>query len=245
MPKFFVGKNCISDSKVILTGADINHIIKVLRMNTGSILSVSDGDGTDYTVKIVEVCKDKIIAEILDKQIEKNSGLKITLYQSVPKTDKMETIIQKCTELGIYKIVPFISEHTVVNIKDKDLSDKKLERWRKIAKEACKQCRRSTIPIIDSVCDFQKVLDDIELYDLNIFSYEKADLSLKHLFNDASNVKNASIIVGPEGGFAEIEAQRIINKGVKPISLGKRILRTETAGMAVLCIIMYELGDMG
>lgn len=242
MPKFFINKDNIIKSKLILTGADINHIIKVLRKNVGDILEMSDGEGCSYIARITQIEKDKIFADILEKKVEKCSSINVTLYQSIPKSDKMDTIIQKCTELGISRIVPFTSEHTVVVINDKN-EEKKLQRWRKIGQEACKQCKRSSIPQISSIYTFEKILDEITSYDLCIIAYEKGTVSIKKVLKENCHARNIAIIVGPEGGFPEKEIIRAVNSGAKSVSLGDRILRTETAGMAILCIIMYELED--
>jgi len=243
MPKFFIKKDSISNSKLLLTGADINHIIKVLRKNVGDILEASDGEGCSYRVEITDVFTDKIIANILEKKVEKESNISVTLYQSIPKSDKMDIIIQKCTELGISKIVPFTSLRTVVIIDSKN-EDKKLQRWRKIGQEACKQCKRSTIPQISSIYTFEKLLKDIKMHDLCMIAYEKETLSIKKVLKDNSDAKSIAIIVGPEGGFEEQEIEQARSLGAKSVTLGERILRTETAGMATLCIIMYELEDV-
>lgn len=243
MPRFFVNKDSVLGSKVILTGSDINHIIKVLRKDIGDIIEVVDGSGYRYEAKIISITKQELIAEILVKQIEAAEKVKVTIFQSIPKSDKMETIIQKCTELGASRIVPFISERTVVTM-DNEKIDKKLQRWRKIAQEACKQCKRAIIPEVTYIYSLQDILDEVSMYDLSIVAYEKEKISIKKILKGNTNITNISIIIGPEGGFTETEIKQLIEGGVYAVSLGKRILRTETAGMAVLCIIMYELGEM-
>lgn len=241
MPRFFVKKDNVSDSKVIITDADIKHIVNVLRKGIGDILEVSDGEGNKYTVKITSISKDQIIADILEKQVECSSKINVTLYQSLPKAGKMDLIIQKCTELGVEKIVPFISKRTVVNI-DNKAQDKKVQRWRKIAVEACKQCNRTTIPNISTIYTLEEVLREINTYDLSLLAYEKEKSSMKQILKENRDSRNIAIIVGPEGGFEESEVKRLTDKGVRSITLGPRILRTETAGMAMLCIVMYEFG---
>ena len=243
MQKFFVDKENINDSKVIITGDDIKHIVKVLRKGVGDILKVSDGQGLEYEVKISHLEKEKVYADIIQKSQVEIQALEVTLYQALPKSDKMDSIIQKCTELGIAKIAPYVSEHTIVTV-DKGKSDKKVERWRKVALEACKQSGRSIVPEIANVHTFDNVLNEMRGYDLNIFAYEKGNYSIKKLLKENAESKRISVVVGPEGGFSEEEARKIIGNGAKAVGLGPRILRTETAGMAVLCIIMYELGDM-
>lgn len=243
MQKFFVSRENINDSKVIITGDDIKHISKVLRKSIGDILIVSDGYGMEYEVKISQLDKEKLYADILQKTQAKIQTLEVTLYQALPKLDKMDTIIQKCTELGITKIVPYISEFTVITIDEKK-SDKKTERWRKIALEACKQCGRSVIPDVTPIHSFEDMLSEQQHYDIGIFAYEKENSSVKKLLKENSESKRISIIIGPEGGFSKEEARKIVEYGAKSVGLGPRILRTETAGMVVLCIIMYELGGM-
>lgn len=243
MPKFFIKKDSIINSKLLLTGADINHIIKVLRKSTGDILEASDGEGSGYIIRISEIHKDKIIAEILEEKVEKCNDISVTLYQSIPKGDKMDLIVQKCTELGAARIVPFISERTVVVIDDKNKA-KKVERWRKIGQEACKQCMRSTVPKVSDIYSYDKVVSEVSEYDLCVVAYEKENVSLKRILKENNSSKSLAVIVGPEGGFSETEIQRAVNNGTKSVSLGSRILRTETAGMIILGNIMYELEDM-
>jgi 16S rRNA (uracil1498-N3)-methyltransferase len=158
MPKFFINKESIINSKLLLTGADNNHIIKVLRKGIGDTLQVSDGEGFNYLIQISDINNDRIIAEILEKKVENCSDINITLYQSIPKSDKMDLIVQKCTELGVQKIVPFISERTVVIIDNKN-QNKKVERWRRIAQESCKQCMRATIPNVSEIYSFDQVIN--------------------------------------------------------------------------------------
>jgi 16S rRNA (uracil1498-N3)-methyltransferase len=171
--------------------------------------------------------------------------VKITLFQGLPKAQKMELIIQKCVEIGIFKIQPVITQRVVVKTEGKDISNK-LERWRRISEEAAKQSNRGIIPEILEPITFDMGIENIKNQDLSIVPYEKEKGNgLKKILIDNSYAKNVGIIIGPEGGFDEYEIDKCIKNGVIPVTLGPRILRTETAGVAVSSMILYELGDMG
>ena len=233
MPRFFVTPDQIPEIK----GTDAHHIRHVLRMQVGDQLELLDGTGKIYTAKIAQMSKEKIICTILSEKIEKSeSKVSITIAQCLPKAKKMDLIIQKCTELGVAKIIPVISERSVAK-------GEKLERWKKIAKEASEQCGRATIPEISPLLKFSEVLKLAKDYDLALIPWELEDkTTLKKILTglEASRPAGLVILVGPEGGFSTQEVELVINAGFKSISLGKRILRTETAGMAILSMINYE-----
>jgi 16S rRNA (uracil1498-N3)-methyltransferase len=172
--------------------------------------------------------------------------VEIILYQGLPKSDKMDYIIQKGVELGLKGIVPVITERTVVKLADKKGEQKKCERWNRISMEAAKQSNRGIIPLVGLPIDFKKAVNAAKDFDISLIPYEKErGNGLKGVILNRIDAKKVSIFIGPEGGFAEKEIEIAIENGIYPVTLGPRILRTETAGIAVLSILMYELGDVG
>lgn len=246
MRKFFVPLKDIRGSIITITGDDVHHIRKVLRMNIGDHLIVSDGNGKDYLCIIVSFLKDTIKCKIKDRlNTNAESPISIVLYQCLPKSDKMDLIIQKCTELGIKEIVPVISSRTIVKLKD-EKTEKKLERWNKIARESAKQCNRAYVPMVRPPLDFEEALREISELDLGIIPWEREnEKSLKCILRNRSGAKDIGIIVGPEGGFSAEEVNKAKEYGLISVKLGPRILRTETAGFVLVTIIMYEIGDIG
>lgn len=242
MPKFFVSKDNIVDHTITINGENANHIANVLRAKSGDEIIVGDGEGLDYTCEITEVSKKQVIAKITD--ITSNNAepsTKITLFQALPKSDKMELVIQKCIEIGIDCIVPVETEHCVVKIKGKE--EKKLARWNKIAEAAAKQCGRGKIPKVESILSFKDAVKYSKNLDTALIPYEREqENSLK---NFCRNFKGTSIgiFIGPEGGFSAEEIEFAKNNGIQPVTLGKRILRTETAGLVASVILLYELED--
>lgn len=243
MNKFFVNYHDVKESTIRITDADDRkHMTKVLRLGVGDMICVSDSVQFEYEAEIAAIEKDYIEARILDKQkFAREPELKITLYQGVPKQGKMETIIQKTVELGVYSIIPVFTDRSVVI--DHGNFHKKIERWQKIADEAVKQCKRGIIPQIQREMTFQEMMNDIVKYDLIIFPYENEEnRTIKDLLrNLAVKPKNTAVIIGPEGGFSDQEAEALKKTGAQSVSLGKTILRTETAGMAAIAMTMYEL----
>lgn len=244
MPKFFVSKENISDHTIILDGDNARHISSVLRAKTGEEITVCDGEGIDYTCEITEIDKNKITAKITD--IFSNNAepdIKITLFQALPKSDKMELVIQKCIEIGIDSIVPVATEHCVVNLKGKE--DKKIQRWNKIAEAAAKQCGRGKIPQVHNVMSFKDAILKSKELDTALIPYEKEKENSLKCFCESSKgmVCTIGIFIGPEGGFSNEEIDFAISNGVKSVTLGKRILRTETAGLVTSVILLYELED--
>lgn len=246
MHKFFIDKKNISGENLYITGDDVNHINKVLRLNTGDNILVCDGYSHEYTSKIIEINKKETICKIIDKFDNLSEPpVMVTLFQGLPKAQKMEYIIQKSVEIGIFKIQPVITQRVVVKTDGKDLTNK-LERWRRISEEAAKQSNRGIIPEVLEPIDFEEAIKAIKSLDLSIIPYEKEKVTgLKKILSDKPHVKNIGVMIGPEGGFDELEIDKCIKTGVIPVTLGPRILRTETAGIAALSMILYEIGDMG
>ncbi|HHW30204.1 MAG TPA: 16S rRNA (uracil(1498)-N(3))-methyltransferase [Clostridiaceae bacterium] len=250
MSRFFVEKENIHSDHIVIKGGDVNHIKNVLRLKKGDIIEVCDGAGTDYTVKIQQLEPSSIYTEIISSEKSNTEPpLNFTLYQGIPKGDKMDMVIQKCVELGAAKIVPVITCRTIVRFESPRDKDKKVLRWRKISLEAAKQCNRGIIPEIGYPMQFEEALEHSAGSDLSLIPYEEeTSVGIKKYLTGGginNRIKNISVFIGPEGGFEKEEVMKACSMGIKPVSLGPRILRTETAGAAVLSIIMYELGDMG
>lgn len=243
MSRFFVtpvdiGKNTIS----IRSKEDIHHISKVLRLKPGDEIDISDSENWEYRAEIVRLDTDSIETRILDKQkFAREPELKITLLQGLPKQGKMELIIQKAVELGVYSITPVFTDRSIVT--DNGKMGKKIERWQKIADEAVKQCKRGIIPRITEEKTFKEMVQTLDGYDLVIFPYEnEEDRSIKDALRSLKEKpEKVAIVIGPEGGFSEKEAALMKAAGGEIVSLGKTILRTETAGLAAIAMTMYEL----
>jgi 16S rRNA (uracil1498-N3)-methyltransferase len=246
MHKFFINKENIFGDKLHITGDDVNHIYKVLRLNNGDIVIASNGEGREYISRIIEISKRAVVCEIIEEFDNLSEPpVKITLFQGLPKAQKMELIIQKGVEIGLCRIQPVITQRVVVKTEGKDITNK-LERWRRISEEASKQSNRGVIPEILEPISFDSAIEKIKSFDLAIIPYEKEKGNgLKSVLMENSNAKSIGVIIGPEGGFDESEIDKCMEKGVIPVTLGPRILRTETAGIAVSSMILYELGDMG
>lgn len=242
MPKYFVLPESITDDTVVITGEDAKHLATVLRSEEGDCVEVCDGCGTDYSCEITAVDKKEITLKINEKKpCQSEPKTKITLFQGLPKADKMELIIQKCVELGIEKIVPVATHRAVVKLDKKD-SIKKIERWQKIAESAAKQSGRGRIPQIGEVVSFKEAVKLGAMAQGAIIPYEHEEKRGIREFAKSFSGSEVAIFIGPEGGFADEEIALAMENGILSVSLGKRILRTETAGMATVAILLYELG---
>ena len=248
MPKFFVKDNQISENKITITGQDINHIRNVLRMKTGEELQICNEEtGKNYLCKITENRKE-VINCIIEKEILESteSNINISLFQGLPKFDKMELIIQKNTEIGVKKIFPVKMERTVVKLDEKS-TDKKIERWKKIAEIASKQSMRDIIPEVSNIMNIEILKKMVPEYDVILVAYEnEKDNTLKkelEALEKKKKINNIGILIGPEGGISEKEIDELKKANCKFVSLGKRILRTETAGLVMASNIFYELEE--
>lgn len=240
MPKFFVDKNNIGEKNIEITGDDAKHISTVLRAKVDEEIIICDGYGTDYLCRLIGINKKQVLAEIIEKYENKNEPeLKITLYQGLPKGDKMELVIQKCIEIGIDRIIPVITDNTVVKIGDK--AEKKNLRWNKIAEAAAKQCGRGKIPHVDKILSFKDAVETSKTLDGAIIPYENERKKNIREFVKSFRGKSIGIFIGPEGGFSENEITLCMENNISSVSLGKRILRTETAGLVTSVILLYEL----
>lgn len=239
MPKFFTKADYISQNELKIVGEDVAHISKVLRMSPGESIVVCDGNGNDYDAEITSITKTEVVARIIRSYVcDAEPSVSVTLYQALPKQGKMEYIIQKTTELGVAKIVPVYTKRCVVKPSDKG------DRWSKVALSAAKQCGRGVVPEVAQVVSFDEAIEEMKNYDCSIMPYEcEQQNRLKDVFCD-KKFKTISVLIGPEGGFDLSEVQKAVNAGIKTVTLGKRILRTETAASAVLPIIMYESDEM-
>lgn len=251
MPKFFVKNNQINDDKVIITGEDVNHIKNVLRLNIDDDIQVCNLETTEnYMCGITRLNNETIECNILKKiDSEAESNIHINVFQGIPKSDKMELIIQKAVELGASEITPVEMKRCVAKIDDKT-KVKKISRWQKISEVAAKQCGRDIVPKINEVTNIKNICNLIEEYDIVLLAYENEEentlknelLKLKEKTNQKLKI---GIIIGPEGGIDIEEVETLKGNGAKVITLGKRILRTETVAFVLTSIIMYELADLG
>lgn len=284
MQHFFIKENQINNGKVKIIGKDVNHIKNVLRCRLNEEIEVSVLESAKkYVVKIVELNEDNILCEVIEEVIENTeSNVEINIIQGLPKADKMELIIQKCTELGVKEITPFELSRCVVKLNGKDVA-KKIARWEGIAEAAAKQCGRNCVTKINGLYNLKNISEVLKDKDLVIVAYEgEKNVGLKEILNElkfknlqkelsfaaldnfkehkngVSNecTKNfeenktnekikVAIVVGPEGGFEEKEVEELKTMGAKSVTLGKRILRTETVAIALTSVVMYELGDFG
>lgn len=243
MPKFFVSPDKINNNQITIDTEDVGHITRVLRLGVGDRITVCDTAGFDYDAEICDI-SNAVLCNILSKtKSDTEPNIDVTLYQALPKASKMEYIIQKTTELGIVKIVPCALSRCVVKLDSKD-AKKKVERWQKIADSAAKQSGRGIIPKICDVVSLYDAIIQMKQADLAFVPYECEEKRTIKSKIFASKAKTISFLIGPEGGFAPEEIEKLSDAGIEPITLGKRILRTETAGEAVLAMLMYELGDI-
>lgn len=245
MHKFFVEKQCINDNIALIEGDDVKHINKVLRLKVGEVININNFEGEEFLARLTEIDKKVAKAEILESlEINNESNIDIVLFQGVPKSSKMDLIVQKATELGVKEIVPMITDRVVVNVSEY----KKLERLNKIAQEACKQSKRSIVPKVKDPTEFSEVLKALEDFDLVVVPYENAEnYGIKAMMKNIKkeNIKSIAILIGPEGGFEESEITELKEKSAEIVTLGPRILRTESAGFTCISILMYEIGDLG
>lgn len=244
MHRFYVGTENIEDNRIVITGSDVNHIKNVLRLNKGEKIVICDGQGQDYYCIIDNVAKEQVIAVIEDKQ-KANTELrtKIYLFQGLPKKDKMEFIVQKAVELGVYEIVPVKMKRTIVKIDNEKKERAKLNRWQTIANEASKQSRRGILPNVHEIVSYKEAIDMAKELEYVILPYELVENMeyTRKSIEEASKCSSIGIFIGPEGGFDEEEVSFAKEIGIKTITLGNRILRTETAGLTALAMLMYNI----
>lgn len=246
MYQFFVEPSQICDKTVTIVGSDVNHIKNVLRMKVGEELAVSNGaDGKEYRCAIAGFEEERILCEL---RFVKEDGVELAsqvyLFQGLPKADKMELIIQKAVELGVHAVVPVAAKRCVVKLDDKKAKSK-ISRWQSISEAAAKQSKRRIVPEIAEVMSFKEALSFVKDFEVKLIPYELAEDmgKTKKMIEHLQPGQKIAIFIGPEGGFDEGEIVAAMQAGVEPITLGKRILRTETAGFTVLSWIMYKLEE--
>ena len=238
MPRFRINQDQIAGNKVVISGDDYKHIVKVLRFNLNDKITLFDDKGNEYGCIIKEILKKELTAEIVNQyKTERESNLHITLFQGITKGDKMDFVVQKATELGVNSIYPVVSERSEVR------NTNKISRWQKIADESIKQCGRTKSPAVNIEIRFKEIFD-LPKSDLDLIFYEnEKSIKMKNL-KDNKNINSVSILIGPEGGFSEGEVKMAKSNDFKSIGLGPRILRSETAGIAAITLIQHYFGDI-
>jgi 16S rRNA (uracil1498-N3)-methyltransferase len=259
MQRYFIEPGQFEAGEVRILGDDAHHLARVMRAEPGDRIICSNGVDREVLAAIREVGKSEVVADVVEERVMSGeAACGVWIAQSLPKGDKLETVIQKCTEIGAARFLPFQSERTVVQYDGKKEA-KRVERWQKIAKEAAEQAHRSRVPAVDSPFTWRELMKLVPEADLALICYEKEGaLQLKRLlggfFADKRGIAPGGgsgdagrvlLLVGPEGGFTEKEVSEAEAAGCRSVSLGKRILRTETAAMAALTCILYESGEMG
>ena len=246
MYQFFVEPGQICGKIITITGSDVNHIKNVLRMKIGEEISVSNGsDGKEYRCAVMSIEEDRVLCEL---RFVKEDGVelpsRVYLFQGLPKADKMELIIQKAVELGAYEIIPVAAKRCVVKLEEKKAAAR-IARWQGIAEAAAKQSKRRIVPRIGNVMTFGEAVQKAASMDVKLIPYELAEGMdrTKELIGDLKPGQDIAVFIGPEGGFEEAEIDRALAAGIEPVTLGKRILRTETAGFTVMAWIMYQLEE--
>lgn len=244
MYKFFVEPSQIQDKRIVITGSDVNHIKNVLRMKIGEEIAVSNGiDNREYRCGIEEYTDHEVVCKLrFVKEDRVELPAQIYLFQGLPKADKMELIIQKAIELGAYEVIPVAAKRCVVKLDDKKAAAK-VSRWKGIAEAAAKQSKRGVIPDVHSVMSMREAIEYARNMDVKLIPYELAEdmERTKSAIEAVGSGEKIAVFIGPEGGFEESEIQAALEAGIEPVTLGKRILRTETAGLTVLAWLMYQL----
>ncbi len=242
MYHFFVDNDKVQKDYIIIEGSDVNHIKNVLRMKIGEEILISNRQSIDFCCIISDIRNEFVKAKIISTVENRELSAKIYLFQGLPKSDKLELIIQKAVELGVYEIVPVSTKRAIVRL-DKKKEEIKIKRWQSIAESAAKQSKRSIIPKIKGIMSLSEALDYSREFESKLIPYENAEgmAGTRHLIQQIKSDMRVGIFIGPEGGFDETEIEQAVKNGYSPITLGKRILRTETAGMTILSIIMFHL----
>lgn len=251
MRRFFVEEKDIKENQVTIKGDEARHIVQVLRLKERDKIKVFTGKGKEYLTEIIQASKKEVIGKILkESKLDTEPPIEITLVQGLPKFDKMDLIVQKATELGVKRIIPVITQRTIIRL-NKEKAKVRRIRWQRIALEAAKQSSRAIIPEVREAIPFIQALDNLNRESLNLIPWEEETSTrlkevLKHHTSHIPHpTSHITVFIGPEGGFTPEEVRAAKKKGAIPVSLGPRLLRTETAGLVTLAMILYELGDMG
>lgn len=246
MQHFFVTPDQVCGEKIYIEGSDVNHMKNVLRMKVGEKVEISDGNNHKYLCKIEGFETESVALHIKEELgVDTELPSKIYLFQGLPKSDKMELIVQKAVELGVYEVIPVVTKRAVVKL-DAKKADKKVNRWQEIARSAAKQSARGMVPEVAPVVDYKTALKQAKELDVVLVPYELAEgmETTRKAIEAIKPGQSIGIFIGPEGGFEKEEVLLAIEEGAKEITLGKRILRTETAGLTTLSILMYHLENV-
>jgi len=247
MARFFVSEVLAAQKTTAIKGPDLRHISRVLRLGPGDKIEIADAVGREYDAEIREITGKEVICDIIaERAAATEAPLEVVLYQGLPKGDKLDLVIQKSTELGVSRIVPVICERTIVRL-DQRKAAARHARWQRVAEEAAKQSRRMVVPVVAEPLAFIDAVAEITPDVLGIMPWEEEkSVGIKDILRgNKINGKKTAVFIGPEGGFTPEEARLSRTAGVLPVSLGPRIMRTETAGIVAAAIILYELGDLG
>ncbi len=241
MANFYIEKSDITENIATITGEEAQHISRVLRMKKGDNVTLCDGEGMFFEATLTDFSDKSVVAEITSsRKAETEPYVELTIFQGVPKNPKLETIVQKLTEIGAVRIVPVDTKRAVAKL-DKSA---KVDRLRKIAREAAKQSKRGIVPEVMDSMSFKNAVKLASQADLSIIAYEEeVETSLKKALS-GKTPKTVSVMIGPEGGFEKDEVEFAKENGLVSITLGKRILRTETAPLVISAAVLYELGEM-
>ena len=245
MQHFFVTPDMVNDTQIYIEGQDVNHMKNVLRMKIGEQVEISDGNNLKYLCEVSEYEQERAVLRIVErKEADTELTSRLYLFQGLPKNDKMELIVQKAVELGAYEIIPVSMKRCVVKLDDKKAA-KKVERWNSISESAAKQAGRSIIPEVTEVLSYEQALKKAKELDVVLVPYElaKGMSETKQILAAIQPGQSVGIFIGPEGGFEREEVEKAMESGAKPVTLGRRILRTETAGLTMLSVLMFQLEE--
>lgn len=243
MHHFFVTPEQVREAQIYIEGSDVNHIKNVLRMREGEQLEISDGNNRKYLCEIETLDARTVVAKILrEEEADTELESRLYLFQGLPKSDKMELIVQKAVELGVYEVIPVETRRTVVKL-DAKKAAKKVERWNGIAESAAKQAGRNVIPTVTEVMTYAEAIRFASDLDVVLIPYELAEgmEETRAVIAQIERGQSVGVFIGPEGGFEVAEVEQAVEAGARVVTLGKRIMRTETAGLATLAILMYHL----
>jgi 16S rRNA (uracil1498-N3)-methyltransferase len=245
MARFFLPKERIQDQRGTIVGDELAHLRKVLRLGPGDRLTVFDDTGREHEAVIRSFSADRGDIDILRSyRPERESSRQITLALGLTKGEKMDFVVEKATELGVQTLVPFISSYTVPKLNDRKI-ETRTERWQRIALSAAKQCGRTLVPKILTLCEFRELVRQPWADTLKLLCWEKEGLTLKQVYETDPDARGILLVIGPEGGFSSEEADQAQQAGFRSVHLGRRILRSETAALAALSVVQFLWGDMG
>lgn len=246
MRRFFIGPEDITGCEAIVTGEEAGHMTRTLRMRPGERVLLNDGQGREYTAQITAVGANRVNLNIESEQPASGEPpVEVILVQGLPKGNKMESVIQKGTEVGVKKFIPVAAKRSVVQFTGPK-AQRRCQRWQRVAREAAKQCGRGLVPQVYAPQELSAALEMIATCAFTVVFWEgEKKTGLKQVLASPVDRNSVGIVIGPEGGWTEEEVKEMKNKGVVPVSLGPRILRTETAGIVAAALFIYELGDLG